>query len=478
MKKRIRSEKNKLIERAKTLIIALLFLLCLLLGYRILQLYKTQTNVDRALWGGVSGGAEVLENSDNLKLAVVCDSPEPQLMTLNSYSARGFINADSQIFRDISSLANQMLTEMYGAKSENLISATLEDWQRTLNGDSVYIKYPLVRYVDTDIAFCEMKSSNVQSEISEFREIIVAYDQSEEGTVTLYAADKNSDVFVKTKIMSDAAKEFKEKIKKLVVGDKKDLVFAWELNLDEKSEKNKTVLDSMLLLSAEDLETHTLSVTVPKLYKSGLNFTGTTDLTLALVNVFNYNPNTIRRYVNSDNSIMFVGETGSLNLHPEGVIEYKALDSDDGVALSSAEGLDGIFLGLGGMIEKILRISGINTANADFRLKMTSVPQTYRFDEKCEFELDYFVGDKKVELSDECSIRAVVQKGNLVELKMHLKDIKMQNREETMDRIFDAIDEFCEKNPEDRKIDDAYGVYVCREDGEDIKAEWRIEGAR
>ena len=61
---------------------------------------------------------------------------------------------------------------------------------------------------------------------------------------------------------------------------------------------------------------------------------------------------------------------------------------------------------------------------------------------------------------------------------MHLKDIKMQNREETMDRIFDAIDEFCEKNPEDRKIDDAYGVYVCREDGEDIKAEWRIEGAR
>ena len=53
MKKRIRSEKNKLIERAKTLIIALLFLLCLLLGYRILQLYKTQTNVDRALWGGV-----------------------------------------------------------------------------------------------------------------------------------------------------------------------------------------------------------------------------------------------------------------------------------------------------------------------------------------------------------------------------------------------------------------------------------------
>ncbi len=478
MKKLIRSEKNKLIERAKTLIIVLLFLLCLLLGYRILKLYNAQTNVDRAIWGGLSGGADIIENSGNVGLTVVCDRPQPQSITVNSYSARKRLAADSQMFDAISELSDGLIGELYMAKSEGVLLSNREEWQKALNSDSVYIKYPLVRNSGSDAAFYGMKSTNLQNSIREITQIIIAYDQSLDGTVMLFAADKNGENIVKTRLGGDNAEEFKKKAKKLDAGDKKEIVFAWELNLDKKTDKDKTALNSMLMLSAEEESAETVSIDVPRLYKSGMNFTGATDLTLGLVNAFNYNPSTIRQYVNSDNSIMFVGETGSLSLRPEGVIEYKALDSEDGVILSSNEGLGDICLGLGSMIEKLMRISGINTANADFEVKLTGVPQAYRFNERCGLEFDYFVGDKKVILADSCGIRAVVQRGRLVEMKMHLKDIRLRGEEEPMEKLFDAIDRFCETNPESREVSDAYGVYVYREDGADIKAEWKVEGAR
>ncbi len=479
MKKLIRSEKNKIIERAKTLIIVLLFLLCLLLGYRILKLYSAQTNVDRALWGGMNDGAEIIENSGSIELNVTCDRPRPQIITVNSYPSRTRLAADGQMFEIVSELADRLIGELYQMKGEQIASSSREEWQNALSSDSVYIKYPLVRYLSSDTAFYGLKSVGLQNSLKEFRELIIAYDKNEAAALTLIAADKNGENFVKARLEGDTASEFNKRAKRLDAGEHKDVVFAWELNLDKRSDRDKTALNSMLMLSTETEKAETVSIDIPRLYKSGLNFTGATDLTLGLINAFNYNPNTIRRYVNSDNSIMFVGETGSLGLSPEGLIEYKALDSEDGLTISSEEGLDDICLGLGSLMEKLMRISGINTANADFRVKITNAPQSYRFAERYELDFDYFVGDKRVVLSDMCGIRAVVQSGRLVELKMHLKDIRLQggNEEET-EKTIDAINRFCEANPECREIEDAYGVYVYTQTATDINAEWKIEGAR
>ncbi len=478
MKKLNRSEKLKLIEAAKTIIIVLLFFLCIFLGYRILRLYKTQTNMEGALWGSVGGSAEIMESGALSELKVVYDLPQPYVITSNTYTSRQMLNADSQNFDDIAKRINQLLGEAYSIKSENISAVDRKEWGNALAADSIYVKYPSPRFLSFETELYNVKLSGISGKVKSFEELIVLWDTPHAESISLLMADRDSENVFKISISGDKAKSFRERAEKISSGEEKKYVFAQELNLDEKGEKRKTILDSMLIIPVAEEMAQTVNISVPKLYKSGLNFTKATDLTLSFVNAFNYNPNTIRQYVGQDNSIMFVGETGSLNLHPDGLVEYKALDSEDGVPLGGEKTSGSIVRGLCTLLEKVMRIGGINTAGADFSAKLTQMPQTFRFADKTELCFDYFVGDKRVEFSNGYGAWAVIQNGNLIELKMYLKNIERQGKDEIMSELFDVIDKFCAENPEIGEIRNAYGVYRYKEDAEDIEAEWKIEGVR
>ncbi len=478
MRRLIRSEKLKLMEKAKTVLIVLLLFLCVFSGYRILRLYNAQTNDYSALWGSPSGSSEIMENGNTSRLSLISDTAEPALATLNTYSARKMIDHDSQAFQVLTELSNQLMIEAYRAKSEQISEVSVEEWQNALNSDSVYFKYPIERFVTGDIALLGEKSAGGIEKISRFSEVLLTYDKNRSNRVLLYIADDEQNIFLRVTLESDAAKAFNERASRLNPGDEKRLVFAWELELDKKSQDNRVALDSMLLIPVGEEKTADISISVPKLYMTGLNFTKATDLTLGLVNAFNYNPNTIRQYVGKDNSIMFVGETGSLNLHPDGLIEYKALDAEDGVPLSTEKNLTDIVHGLCTRLEKIMRIGGINVQGADYKVKLTAVPRIFRFEQKTEVCFDYFVDEKKVEFAEGSAITATLQKGKLVELKLHLADIEIQGKHTDLPVLFDAIDRFCAENSRYSTVKNACVVYPYQKDTEGIKPEWKIEGAR
>ncbi len=476
MKKLVRSEKVKLVETAKTLVVVLLFFSSLFLGYRILRLYKAQANVEGAIWGSMGIGAEVMDSGNKARMDIISDRPQARIIAANRYNTRALIDEDSQIFEDLDSMANRLLGEVYQSKGEAVIAVDSEEWHNVLNSNSVYLRYPVTRYLSTETIFYGLKSGNPAGKIPSFEEVLVTYGRGD--TVSVYISQIDKEKILKADISGETARIFKEKAKKADFGDTKNYTFAHELNLDERGEKGKAVLDSTLLIPIKEEAVEDIAVNVPKLYKSGLNFTKATDMTLGLVNIFNYNPNTIRQYVNRDNSIMFVGETGSLSLRPNGLIEYKALDAEDGVPLSGKKELADITSGLCAMIEKIMRTGGINTVNTDFKLKCTHMPANFRVTEKTEIGFDYFVKDKKLEFANSYGIWAVVQNGNLIELKMYLKDIEVLDQGTLMPGMFDAIDRFCADNPEYSKVRRAYGVYKHKEDGTELKAEWKLEGAR
>ncbi len=478
MKKFTRSEKLKVLEAAKTILIVLLFLLCLFLGYRILNLYKAQTNVEGALWGSMGGSAEVMESGGNLDLKAVCDTPYPLAIAANTNTARKLIDSDSQMFEDISKLTNRLICEAYAEKNENIFISDMQNWYDALKTDSLYIKYPTSRFLNTESELYGVKPVGLWSRIKFFNEVIFVRDNNQKDAAEMLVIDCDRKNVIRIKLSDDKTAVLKEKTKKINLDEEKKYVFAWELNLDKNDESNRAALDPMLLMPVDEEDVQTISVSVPRLYKAGLNFTRTTDLTLGFVNAFNYNPNTIRQYVNQDNSIMFVGETGSLNLHPDGVVEYKALDAEDGVPLSSEKNLDGIMRGLCAFLEKIMRIVGINTANADFSARLTEMPQSFKPDNVARLCFDYFVADKRVEFPDSYGISAVVKNGNLVELKMHLKNIQAGGGKSVMPALFDELDKFRTQNPELSKISDVYGVYKYSGEAEDIEAEWKLVGVR
>ncbi len=475
MKKVTRNEKTKLIEKAKTFVIALLFLLCLFLGYRILRLYNAQANVESVLWGGNASDTVDAVDSGQYKLKVTDELPQPDLIAANSIRGRMLIEDNDKSF---AALSNQIIGELYGLKSDEIIGASKEEWEAAFNTDSVYVRYPVERFSDFEAALYGIKSNSISDKIQSYTQVLFAAESDK--SVTVFVAEQNDGRFIKAKLDTDTAKSICGDINKLTDIEKKEYAFAYELNLDQPSNRERVMLDPMLLIPVGEEKAPEIQAAVPRVYKAGLNFTKATDLTVGLINTFGYNPNTIRQYVNSDDSIMFVGETGSLSLHPGGLIEYKALDAEDGVTLdkAGAGSLKNILTNLCGMLEKVMRISGINTNNADFTLKLTGMPKSYRSEVKTEIDFDYFINGNKLEFKDSYGVRAVLQKGNLVELRMQLKNIERQNKQEYMKDMLDTIDEFCAINKNYKRINRVYGVYRYEEGAAELNAEWKVEGAK
>ncbi len=476
MKRFIRSEKSRLIEKAKTVIIVLLFFVCVFLGYRILRLYNAQTNVEGALWGSAGGSAEVMESGNNAQLNMVHDRPWPDVIMANTYLARNRIDADSLMFKTFAKLADKLMGEAYHAKNEDVSAVSMDEWESALKFDSVYFRYPLVRYAATDASFYGAKSADALALQDGYSELIIAYDKYQD-YVLLYFARQDRRDFLKVNITGDTAEEFREKATKLDLDSKKDWIFAWELNLDTKTQNDKVLFDPMLLMCAEEEKTPDIRIDVPKYYVTELDFTKATDLTLSLVNIFNYNPNTIRQYVGKDNAIMFVGETGSLSLHPDGIIEYKALDTEDGVPISKDGSCSDVMYGLCAKLEKIMRTCGINTAGADFKAKLTQMPSSYNYNDRLVVTFDYFVKNSRIEIPETSAIRAVIVGGKLVELKMYLIDTEVQGKQSALPDIMDSINEYCIANPQCNTVNKAYSVYKYNKDNENISADWKIEGA-
>jgi len=215
---------------------------------------------------------------------------------------------------------------------------------------------------------------------------------------------------------------------------------------------------------------------VPRVYKTGLNFIKTTDFTMGLIEIFGYNQNTVRQYVNSEDVLIFVGETGTLSVYPEGYIEYRALGTNEGVALESQSGAGvyGATAGLINMIDRINAVSGVLPELNDGKLRIAALPVMDGQTSAIRVEFDYYVDDCRVNFLNSPAITAIINDGVLTELKMQIKTVKKTENDTHMTALLDEIDEFVGKNPQTKLIDYAKTTYKFSQSGDELSVEWDI----
>jgi hypothetical protein len=479
MKKLNRIQKNKLIEGVKTAMLVLLFSSCLFSGYRIFDIYHKQTTSNNNWWGSYSpvttGAYDDLSSNKEQNIFETIWSPE--LIMICDGDKRGAVPNGSDEFKSISVATNTVLHNVFYIAEEEKIQQTDDaEWKSAVKGNSVYLRYPAERFTTYDEMLYGTAGSRLSKIINSYDELVIAFDEKNQNTVTVFVLDKESDTAAKAVVASEAAKELFEAFEEYKT-DGKSYVFAYELNLDSKN-SDKPGFNSMMVVPTESIETGEIVIDIPKTYKAGLNFTKATDFMAELINIFGYNPNTIRQYVNSDDALIFVGETGSLSIDPEGRIEYKALGTNDGILLSDLGNTDvyGINSGICEIMTKVFRICGINVDNCDFEVKISQTVNPTVQSKKHEIWYDYFVDGKKIEFSKNPAVYAAVENGVLTEIKMQIKDIEKLNTQTEASGMFEAIDEFCAARKDITAINDAKLIYKYTENGEKIRAEWSIQG--
>lgn len=479
MKKISRAQKVKIVENAKTLILVGLFLSCVFFCYKIFQTYREQAIAD-SLWGGLNASNEAsafetitAENQKDIFERLT----EPAFVLINGNEGRTVISNKEDSFNELSLLANNMICTAYGLASEEITESEKKEWETALRTNSVYLRYSAKRYTAYETEFYQIKASEFWKALSHYSEVLIV--PSKDGQTTAFFRNGDSEKILKAKCVYDGTKNLLDIMDKNARQDARSYAFAAELNLDEEV-TGKAVLDSMIFINTDKIKSKDIVVDVPKLYKAGLNFTKSTEFVTDLINIFGYNPNTIRQYLSQEDALVFVGENGNLSIYPDGKIEYKALGINEGVPLLAAgnSGTSAITLGLCDIIQKVMKVSGVDEKFAEFDIKFAKQPKDASGNKRTEFFFDYFADGKRVVFGEEPAIYMAVEGGRLVEIKMQVKNIKELDSETALGTVIEEVDKAFSENPGIKKIEESSIVYKYNKNGEKIHAAWKLSDER
>ena len=484
MKKLSREERNKWIERGTTLLIVFLCVCCVYLFLNVIGFYKEQISISSFFWGAdiQQYQGEPNENTTENVMNNFWQMSEPELVMACSREKRQVVSRSEDNFVELVGNINSSMHDIPLGKTPVISESDDSQWQSALENNAIYVRYDCRRPSEFEMEFYDISGSDFAERVKLYSELLFVPNMSSDEGITVFVKNADDGKIVKVSLSSNPS-AFKNAITKGNNGETREYAFAYELNLDGErldDVDNAATLSPMFLIPTQPVIVESLDITTPRIYKSSINFSETTKVSTELINMFGYNPNTVRQYANSDGAIIFVGETGSLSLHPEGKIEYRALSENEGVLLNVSGGGDNsaysIFSGVSEIIRKVFSVCGFDDEKNDAVLKITELPE--KKDDKSCIKFDYFIDEYKVVLDDDAAITATVKNGVLIELKMWVKAIEKTDKKTECEDVFIAIDEYCRSNPENKKDISGKPVYLYDKKNNKASAVWEIQGDR
>lgn len=477
-------------EKLKTAVICLLCAGCVYFTYRVIDLQYKPSGAGGNFWSAANPGARNAESalSHENSMSMYLKLAEPDIVMVNRGDNRGILKKDEDGYERTIDLINKAIQGIYSPNTEISKVSRAAVWNGLLKSNSVYIKFPCEIPTAFSARFFQTKDSQAAKTLTACSEALLVPDTAS-GRVCVFIPGANgSDEVVKFTTETFAA-TLTEAINGLSYIDKKEFAYAYELNLDksgsgaQKPGNGTAVLDPMLIIPLEKVYTRPLIGSVPWEYGQGLSFTQTTDFTMRLLNIFQYNPNTIRQYADKDGALMFVSGKGTIGAHPDGRLEYKALDETEGISLSSntqtkSDDLYASAAGLINVINKIYNLCGIDCVNNISTLKFTNISQIKADSSELNIGLDYYVDGYRVQLPEGHAAEAVIHGGTLVQLKIWIKSFNTVDREYENAPLLGEIDAYCAEGTAGKNIKTGTLYYSFKENGTETDTAWNIQGGQ
>lgn len=471
MKKRTSGhEKHIIRERVKSCALAVLCLCCAYLLIKVFGLQGVKSGTAFEVASDIRGAAD---NSSRNIVKEYSALTEPDLITVNNKNSHTAISEGDADYTKVIETVNEILKSSHEVSAQSISTAEIAQWKEALSGKSLYVHYPCVRSAEFDARFYEIKSGELAKKIPEYSEIVITTFENNGANVMLRHGDNI--VSVKTEDSVATLSELTEKLYEDAYAYK----FGFELGENAEFAKFADKIDPYLVFPIGEYFAEKICVDIPWEYKNSVEITKTTSLTNGLIDLFGYNLNTVRRYVDGDGALVCVGETGTLRMCHDGTIEYRALDSETGVSLLASGNSDfdntyTMTAGLIGVIERIFELCGEGANSREYKLRFTEMSQADG-GEKIIFGLDFFVDGNMLCVREGHAIEAVVQYGILTEMKMCVKSVERTGERASAGEFFDAV----EANTQSGKSAcAAYVCYVSSEDGSEYLPTWKISDLR
>ncbi len=216
-----------------------------------------------------------------------------------------------------------------GILSDKFEQSDISEWNSNLKSKSCYFAYPVT--YDSGY-FSSQLSAQYSGGFKKFREFLVLSDIRIPSVMHLYIKEAHSENIQKTKItfesnaISSAIDNFKN-------SDGDINYYSFELNFDSDSNnavEQPIVIDPDVLISISPKY-------LPAILENRLfyNIYENDALHNTILSLFEYNTSNIRKYIESDNSIVFVENYSTLKMHSNDLLEYRSLNSNNGIKLNT-----------------------------------------------------------------------------------------------------------------------------------------------
>jgi len=410
------------------------------------------------------------ERTDTSSFDPVEEILKPAKIIINNSGNHVLYTKSSDEYNNIFSEIKSALKLL--AKSGSAIVSDDVEWNENLKRKSCYFSYP-VEY-DSGYFFYQL-SHKYYGDVNSVCEFILAKDSRVSTVFYMYVRDASSGVVYKYRLTyeSDVLEYFIDNA--VSVSDGTDY-YSFELNFDsedENSVEEHIIIDSDVLINISQKQI--LSIREQNLFK---DVASNPQLYDAILHSFGYNTSTIRRYTEPDNSMVFVENYGTLKLHTAGIIDYKSLNSAQGVSLNG----DSVYECINSCITFVNDVTDVLGLSDVLYYEISSDIKDAK-SKSFILNFDYYINDCKIVFSDDIhslnhAITVEVADGKIISYKQNCKDFFTMPYPITYPSAIDAIDRLQAKaGSYTGKISDLFMAYTYDMSKSLWNPQWFIENS-
>ncbi len=408
----------------------------------------------------------------------------PEYIVVNKDGNRDILYSSTQRYEEIVKPAMDIIKNMFKRVTNQTVVTETSVWNNMLSVNSALMHFPAEINPVFPVQFLEINESPISEYIDLFTDVLIVTGLPEQENALIYIKKAKTEeiIFCETDI---PIKKLNDAIDKLENVTDKNYAFGYELKLDSFG-GNSTMLSSMLTIPLVNIETPEISAKVPQNFSNRLLEVGQNELSRNVINIFGCDPNNIRSYVDTENSRVLLGENRRIVVSSDGIIEFKANGTKNGIDISggtvqTAE--NSLYVAISGTLKTVLgmfQITGTDIKNADYEIKITGMETTDDYQSEIKLCFDYYINGLVMEYVDtpnSHAIEAVISKGKLTYFKMELKNFQKTGEVFSNKQMITAIDEYCAKNKDKESIYiyDSYLYYGYKKNNEHMRTSWAVK---
>lgn len=211
------------------------------------------------------------------------------------------------------------------------VKTDIAEWNNALHGKCAYVSYPVV--YDASLLWGILDIAPISEGAINVKDFIINISEKGDESISIYIKDHSTNEIYKTNL-AYGFKNISEIIQNYALDSINLLPYSFELNFDKPSQEKvtqKITLEPTVILPLESLVLPVIET---------INFAediyNNHDLSAKILSSFNYNTTNSRKYLDANNTAVFVENYSTIKVHENGLLEYKALDNTKGISLADS----------------------------------------------------------------------------------------------------------------------------------------------